>query len=113
MANTPQLILSLCYLVYNGLYTRMIAEFEWASFSTQYKSLRVSIPRGGRQRSTYRLQLPYRYSVPLIIISVLLHWLYSNCIYLGIYESLSPSFPYPPSPAKYGCRFNLLTLVLN
>ena len=94
IANVPQLILSLCYMAYNGLYTRMLAEFEWASFSTQYKPLRVSSQRG-LQRSTYRLQLPYRYSIPLIIVSVLLHWLYSNCIYLGIYDCTYSPPPFP------------------
>lgn len=38
----------------------------------------------GLQRSTYRLQLPYRYSVPLIIASAFLHWLMSNTIYVFV-----------------------------
>jgi len=85
LANTPQLILSICYMVYNGLYTRMLAEFEWASFSTSYQPLRVTNKKG-QQRSTYRLQLPYRWSVPLLVVSLLLHWLYSNVLYVSLYE---------------------------
>ena len=85
LANTPQLILSICYMVYNGLYTRMLAEVEWASFSTSYQSLRVTTKKG-QQRSTYRLQLPYRWSVPLLVVSLLLHWLYSNTLYVSLYE---------------------------
>lgn len=49
--------------------------------STRYKALRVTNPMG-QQSSTYFLQLPYRYSVPLLIISILLHWILSGCIYL-------------------------------
>jgi hypothetical protein len=94
MANTPQLMLSVCYLAYNGLFTRMLCEREWASFGVRYASLRVT-HRKGKQRSTYRLQLPYRWSIPLLGISTLLHWLYSNCIYVGIYES--KGFPYAAS----------------
>lgn len=85
LANTPQLILSICYTVYNGLFTRMLAEVEWSKYSINYRSLRVTSPQG-QQRSTYRLQLPYRWSVPLILVSVLLHWTYSNCIYVTNYE---------------------------
>lgn len=38
----------------------------------------------GPQRSTYRLQLPYRYSIPFIIASAFLHWLMSNTVYVFI-----------------------------
>jgi hypothetical protein len=85
VANTPQLILSICYLAYNGLFTRMLAEFEWSKYSVEFRSLRVTEPRGS-QNATYRLQLPYRFSIPLIIISIALHWIYSNCIYVSNYE---------------------------
>jgi hypothetical protein len=85
VANTPQLILSICYLAYNGLFTRMLAEFEWSKYSVEFRALRVTEPRGS-QNSTYRLQLPYRFSIPLMIVSITLHWLYSNCIYVSNYE---------------------------
>lgn len=85
VANMPQVILSICYLAYNGLFTRMLAEFEWSKYSVEFRALRVTEPKG-KQNSTYRLQLPYRFSIPLIIISILLHWIYSNCIYVSNYE---------------------------
>ncbi|KAK4445901.1 hypothetical protein QBC34DRAFT_412431 [Podospora aff. communis PSN243] len=85
LANTPQLILSMCYFAYNGLFTRILSEWEWARFSTGYTTLRVT-HRKGQQRSTYRLQLPYRWSLPLLSVSALLHWLYSNSLYITIYE---------------------------
>lgn len=58
ISNTPQLLLSLCYMTLNGLITRMLTELEWASYAISFKALRVTNPRGD-QRSTYRLQLPY------------------------------------------------------
>ncbi|KAM5349449.1 hypothetical protein ACJ41O_005954 [Fusarium nematophilum] len=85
VANLPQLILSICYMSYNGLFTRMLAEFEWSKYSVGFRALRVTDPKG-KQNSTYRLQLPYRFSIPLIIVSILLHWIYSNCIYVSNYE---------------------------
>lgn len=74
---------------------------EWSQLSTGFRSLRVTDPKlvrnflyeqiiqtkqelRGEQYSTYRLQLPYKYSVPLIICSVFLHWILSNTIYLFV-----------------------------
>ncbi|KAJ9150393.1 hypothetical protein NKR23_g3661 [Pleurostoma richardsiae] len=84
-ANLPQLLLSFSYFVYNSLYTRLCVEKEWNSYSIGYRGLRVTQPKG-QQRSTYRLQLPYRYSIPLITISILLHWLVSNALYVFVLE---------------------------
>ncbi|KAI2770771.1 hypothetical protein F4815DRAFT_496933 [Daldinia loculata] len=83
IANSPQLLLSFCYLAYNNLFTRLQMAREWSLFSECYQPLRVTDPKGG-QYSTYRLQLPYKYSIPLIATSIFLHWLLSNTIYLFI-----------------------------
>ncbi|KAG8164133.1 hypothetical protein KVR01_006051 [Diaporthe batatas] len=85
IANSPQLFLSFAYLALNGLFTRFHMAKEWAAMSTRYKALRVTNPKG-QQISTYFLQLPYRYSVPLLIISILLHWVLSGCIYLLVMQ---------------------------
>ncbi|KAI0457198.1 hypothetical protein F5B21DRAFT_512771 [Xylaria acuta] len=65
LANSPQLLLSICYLAYNNLFTRMQMAKEWATLATAYHPLRVTEPKG-EQFATYRLQLPYKYSIPLI-----------------------------------------------
>ncbi|KAH8683711.1 hypothetical protein BGZ61DRAFT_550641 [Ilyonectria robusta] len=83
--NMPQLLLSMFYFDYNSLFTRLCAEKEWSSYGRDYRPLRVTQPRG-QQLSAYRLQLPYRYSVPLISISILLHWLVSNALYVFVAE---------------------------
>ncbi|KAI1418430.1 hypothetical protein F5Y13DRAFT_176522 [Hypoxylon sp. FL1857] len=83
LANSPQLLLSFCYLAYNNLFTRLQMAREWSLFSEGYHPLRVTDPKGD-QYSTYRLQLPYKYSIPLILISIFLHWLLSNTIYLFV-----------------------------
>ncbi|KAG6363047.1 hypothetical protein INS49_008142 [Diaporthe citri] len=59
IANSPQLAPSTVHVIYNNTFTRLV-------------------------RSTYRSQLPYRYSIPLIIASAFLHWLMSNTIYVFI-----------------------------
>ncbi|KAM0813070.1 putative DUF6536 domain-containing protein [Seiridium cardinale] len=85
VANAPQLLLSLCYFSYNTFFTRLAVEKEWNAYSLKYTPLRVSYP-AGEQFSHYRLQLPYKYSMPLLAVSVLLHWLVSNTIYIFINE---------------------------
>ncbi|KAJ2982620.1 hypothetical protein NUW58_g6403 [Xylaria curta] len=85
IANVPQLLLSIGYFQYNALCTRLCVEAEWNSYGSSYKPLRVSHPTG-QQISSYRLQVPYRYGVPLLITSALLHWLLSNAIFIFISE---------------------------
>jgi hypothetical protein len=81
LANTPQLILSFLYLMYNGLYTCMHLAHEYGGYAKDRKSLRVTTPIGN-QRSTYWLQLPYTYGVPLILASAVLHWFISQSIFM-------------------------------
>ncbi|KAL8646287.1 MAG: hypothetical protein Q9226_006927 [Calogaya cf. arnoldii] len=86
LVNTPQIILSFLYFAYNGLFTYMLLAEEWSGFAIERKGLRVTSP-SSKQRSTYRLQLPYRYGVPLLIVSAVLHWFVSQCFYISILEA--------------------------
>jgi hypothetical protein len=82
IANLAQPVLSFLYFSYNGLFTAMLLGFEWVSFAHHRKGLRVSRPAEGAQRSTYFLQLPYRFALPLMVLSGVLHWLVSQSIFL-------------------------------
>lgn len=64
----------------------MLLAQEWSSFATNPKALRVTNPTGN-QLSTYRLNLPYRYGIPLLVISVVLHWLVSQSLYVVLVEA--------------------------
>ncbi|KAK9418971.1 putative DUF6536 domain-containing protein [Seiridium unicorne] len=81
LANTPQLIVSCIYFTYNAVSTSMLQALEWTDYAHDRKPLRVSFPVG-EQRSTYRLQMPYRYGVPLMVLIGTIHWLVSQCIFL-------------------------------
>ncbi|KAI1116582.1 hypothetical protein F5Y14DRAFT_405839 [Nemania sp. NC0429] len=83
LVNIPQLILSICYSIFNAIISRLHVEKEWNSFSQSYQPLRVSNP-SGQQVSTYRLQLPYSISIPLIGASIAFHWLVSSAIFLFV-----------------------------
>ncbi|KAM0722513.1 hypothetical protein Q7P37_001954 [Cladosporium fusiforme] len=82
LANTPQAIVSFLYLLYNGLFTCMHLAHEYSGYAVQRRPLRVTAPAGA-QRSTYWLQLPYTYGIPLIVASATLHWLISQAIFLA------------------------------
>ncbi|KAI1745794.1 hypothetical protein F4680DRAFT_465645 [Xylaria scruposa] len=85
VANLPQLLLSFCYFSYNSLLTMFHVEKEWNSFRYTLRPLRVSYPVG-QQVSTYRLQLPYKASIPLIGTSIIFHWLLSNALFFIVIE---------------------------
>jgi len=84
-ANSFQLALSATYLLYNSLYTAQCGAIEWASYTIKRRPLRVTYPRG-QQRSTYWLQLPYAYGIPLTLLLVLMHFLISQAIFLSRVE---------------------------
>jgi len=90
VANLPQLILSLTYFTYKALFTSMLAGLEWSQLAWQKKSLRVSQKPQGEQRSSYFLQLPYRYAIPLLGFSAIMHWLISQSIFLIAVERYDP-----------------------
>lgn len=59
----------------------MVMAKEWSEFAHSRKPLRVTSPFG-QQRLTYWLSLPYRFAIPLLVASMLLHWLTSQAIFL-------------------------------
>ena len=95
VANTPQLLISMLYLLYNDLFTRMQLAKEWLSYGKQHKSLRVTNPIG-EQRSTRFLQLPFWYTVPLVVVMIILHWLVSQSIFLALVTLYDYSAGSPP-----------------
>ena len=89
MANLPQTILSCLYLTYNSLVTCMLLGQEWSLFSHHHRTLRLTSPRPG-QRSTYWLQVPYIYAIPLMALSALLHWLTLQSLFLTRVDTFDP-----------------------
>ncbi|KAK7947810.1 uncharacterized protein PG986_008696 [Apiospora aurea] len=91
-ANVGQLVLSWCYFAYNALLTRVHVEKELNLYSQSFRPLRVSFPKG-EQIATWRLQLPLQFGMPLLAISIVLHWLASNSIFLLIMEGVNDVIP--------------------
>jgi len=89
VANLPQVVLSLLYFMYNSTFTCMLSAAEWSRYAQHRKGLRVSSPTRS-QRSTYWLQLPWTYSLPLSAMSSVLHWLASQSIFLASFDVYDP-----------------------
>ncbi|WJG35878.1 uncharacterized protein FOBCDRAFT_204566 [Fusarium oxysporum Fo47] len=111
IANTPQLIVSVFYLVYNDLLTRIRMAVEWSSFHLAKQTLRVSSP-AGQQRSTPFLELPLTWTIPCLTLMTCLHWMISQSIFFSLLhycyfedyywsditldDSIEPSLSYSP-----------------
>jgi hypothetical protein len=81
VANTPQVLLSYLYLAFNNLYTSMFVAREWSTYVNERKPLRVTAPVG-QQRDTYWLNVPFRFAIPMTIVSGVFHWLASQSFFL-------------------------------
>jgi hypothetical protein len=81
LANSPQALLSYLYLAFNALYTNMFIGQEWSSYLHYRKTLRVTSPIG-QQRDTYFLSVPFRFAIPMTIVSGLFHWLASQSLFM-------------------------------
>ncbi|KAF2814158.1 uncharacterized protein BDZ99DRAFT_495695 [Mytilinidion resinicola] len=80
-SNALQIYGSALFFLFNGIITSVVLADEWSRYGVRRRGLRVSSNPQGSQRSTYFLSLPYRWSVPLLVVSGLLHWLLSQCLY--------------------------------
>lgn len=110
ISNSPQLILSLIYLIFNNLWTILFLSLEWSSYAHSHKPLRVSSPRG-MQQSTYFLHIPYRFGLPLLAYSALLHWLVSQSIFL-IEVQYWEDGRLDPSSSNVSCGYSPLGMIL-
>ncbi|KAL9089010.1 MAG: hypothetical protein Q9159_002813 [Coniocarpon cinnabarinum] len=88
-ANVIQLAVSNAYLFINNIFTCALVSQELSDYATESKMMRVTRPRGP-QRSTYWLQLPYKWSLPLMAMMTLLHWLISEALFMVDVQVFDP-----------------------
>ena len=110
IANSPQILLSFLYFSYNGVFTCMLLAEEWSAYGTKKRFLRVTSPTGG-QRSTFYLQLPYRYSIPLLIGSSVLHWLVSQSIFLARVNTIDSTGVEIPGDEISTCGYSPMAMI--
>jgi hypothetical protein len=86
----------------------MASAQEWNNMSTIRKGLRVTNPHGD-QRSTFFLQLPYRYSLPLIGTGGILHWLLSQSFFLVRLDAYDGQRKIDTARSRSDCGFSLIS----
>lgn len=87
VANLPQLLLSLSYILINHYLTAMYIAEEWNKFSDNKSGLRVTDPEPlTAQSSSHYLQLPCKIVFPLIGAYSVLHWLLSMSIFIAVIQ---------------------------
>ncbi|XMA11573.1 hypothetical protein WAI453_004364 [Rhynchosporium graminicola] len=111
LANSPQLILSLLYIIYNRMYTCISFSTEWHDLAHRQIPLRVTSPRGS-QRSTYFLSLPYRYLVPISLVSITTHWILSESLFLVSIDVYDEHGVRDCSQSILTCGFSCIALIL-
>jgi len=89
LANLPQLILSVLYIIYNVMLSAFLVQREFSRMGSVRKPLRVSEPIG-IQRSSYFISLPLRYGIPLYMSSGVMHWLLSQSLFLARITAIAP-----------------------
>jgi len=83
---------------------------EWNNLGRGHKPLRVTRPVG-QQRETYFLQLPYRWSLPLMVASGSLHWLLSQSIFVVGSETYDRSGKLVRSLSQSACGFSGMSFI--
>ena len=73
-------MLSIVFVCMNGLFTSTLLTREFSQFFIKRQGLRVFTPRG-EQRPAYQLRMPYRYAIPLVGVSAVLHWMLSEATF--------------------------------
>lgn len=111
IANSPQLIFSFLYFAFNSLLTTMALAAEWSGYAHHRKGLRVSNNPRLSQRSTYFLSIPYRFSIPLIVATTILHWLISESLFLVSVEAFDSDSLRDPSRDLFTCGFSPTAIV--
>ena len=89
----------------------MLVASEWAEYFYHRKPLRVTSPTG-QQRSSYWLQLPFAYAIPLTVASGLLHWLASQSIFMVQIKVINEAGDVDPDLSISTCGYSPVAIIL-
>ena len=113
VTNAPQILLSVFYIAWNRVCTTFFFSLEWNNHGLIRKGLRVTTPHeGSDQRPAYFLQLPYKWAIPLISMSGLLHWLLSQSFFLIRIDVYDRDGILQPQRSKSTCGYSSLSLLV-
>jgi hypothetical protein len=111
IANIPQLLFSLIYILTNSLLTGMALAAEWSCYAILRRGLRVLWNPKAAQRRSYSLSLPYCYAILLMTLSTILHWLISQSIFLVSIDAYNPELAHIECLDIMTCRYILVAII--
>lgn len=114
VANAPQTLFSMLYLLVNSLFTSLSLAVEWSRYANRSASWRVS-KQHGSQRSTYFLQVPYRLAIPLMTLSTFIHWIMSQSIFFTQIDGRNPigdTSEFPETDSSTTCGYSPLGMII-
>lgn len=112
VANAPQLLVSVFYVVYNALLTTFLVQREFGQTCRRRRALRVSEPRGA-QRSSYPVSLPFKYGLPLQASSAAVNWLISQSLFLARVTALHPDGSVDQVHSFSTCAYSPMAAILS
>lgn len=112
VANLPQFILSVLYILYNRMISTFLVQQEFSRMKSVRKPLRVSEPLG-IQRGSYFISLPLRYGIPLYGTSALMHWLISQSIFLARITAFFPDGNVDAGNSFSTCGYSPIALFIS
>lgn len=112
VANSPQLLMSLLYMVYNALLTTYLVQRELSRMHRRRRTLRVSEPKG-EQRSSYPLSLPLSFGVPLQASSAVMNWMFSQSLFLARVTAIEPDGSVDRAHTFSTCAYSPMAVVLS
>jgi hypothetical protein len=83
---------------------------DWNSFSQRRQALRVTVPLG-EQKSNYYLMIPYRYAIPLLVLTDTFHWLISGSFFLISITAFN-GMEIHPAGSLFGIGYSALAIAL-
>ena len=113
LANIPQIVLALIYLMYMGIMSAMFVAADWAKFASTAQTLMVGTP-AGHQRGTWLLGAPLAYGIGLLALQTLLHWFVSQSIFVVqvvVYNKLGR--PDPAIPILSNCGYSPIAIIFS
>ncbi|PFH60353.1 hypothetical protein XA68_11095 [Ophiocordyceps unilateralis] len=112
LANLPQLLVSVIYILYNAMLSTFLVQREFSLMykREKHKPLRVS-EAVGIQRSSYFISLPLRYGVPLYASSGLMHFLLSQSLFMARVTSLSPDGTVDKRASFSSCAYSPVAII--
>jgi hypothetical protein len=113
-ANSPQMIVTYIYLLFNSLMTSMLAMAEWCTYAAgPARGLRVSSPqKASEQRSKYFLQVPLRYGLLVMLFLTVLHWLVSQMVFMARIDVYDVQGQLDPASSVTTVYFSPLAMVI-